>query len=65
MGCQSIIFVEPDAVKEKERINDMKRILVTGCNGQLGRAINKEYAQEDIAFINTDVAEGEGVISRM
>lgn len=63
MGCQSIIFVEPDAVKEKERINDMKRILVTGCNGQLGRAINKEYAQEDIAFINTDVAEGEGVIS--
>ncbi len=41
----------------------MKRILVTGCNGQLGRAINKEYAQEDIAFINTDVAEGEGVIS--
>ncbi len=63
MGCQSIIFVEPDAVKEKERIHDMKRILVTGCNGQLGRAINKEYAQEDIAFINTDVAEGEGVIS--
>lgn len=63
MGCQSIIFVEPDAVREKERINDMKRILVTGCNGQLGRAINKEYAQEDIAFINTDVAEGEGVIS--
>lgn len=41
----------------------MKRILVTGCNGQLGRAINKEYAQEDITFINTDVAEGEGVIS--
>lgn len=63
MGCQSIIFVEPDAVREKERINDMKRILVTGCNGQLGRAINKEYAQEDITFINTDVAEGEGVIS--
>lgn len=63
MGCQSIVFVEPDAVREKERINDMKRILVTGCNGQLGRAINKEYAQEDIAFINTDVAEGEGVIS--
>lgn len=63
MGCQSIVFVEPDAVREKERINDMKRILVTGCNGQLGRAINKEYAKEDITFINTDVAEGEGVIS--
>lgn len=41
----------------------MKRILVTGCNGQLGRAVNKEYAGEDVNFINTDVAEGEGVIS--
>ena len=34
----------------------MKKILVTGCNGQLGRAINKEYAENDIEFINTDVA---------
>ena len=39
----------------------MKKILVTGCNGQLGRAINKEYANEDVVFINTDVAEGEGI----
>lgn len=39
----------------------MKKILVTGCNGQLGRAINQEYAGEDITFINTDVVEGEGV----
>ena len=39
----------------------MKKILVTGCNGQLGRAINKEYAGEDVSFINTDVVEGEGV----
>ena len=38
-----------------------KKILVTGCNGQLGRAINKEYAGSDVTFINTDVAEGEGV----
>ena len=39
----------------------MKKILVTGCNGQLGRAINKEYAADDVEFINTDVVEGEGV----
>lgn len=41
----------------------MKKILVTGCNGQLGRAIRNEYANEDVAFINTDVVEGEGVIA--
>ncbi len=41
----------------------MKKIMVTGCNGQLGRAINKEYAKDDVEFINTDVAEGEAVIS--
>ncbi|MBQ9233411.1 MAG: dTDP-4-dehydrorhamnose reductase [Lachnospiraceae bacterium] len=35
----------------------MKKILVTGCNGQLGRAINKEYKNEDVMLINTDVAE--------
>lgn len=36
----------------------MKKILVTGCNGQLGRALNKEYAGE--LLVNTDVMEGEG-----
>lgn len=36
----------------------MKKILVTGCNGQLGRAIRKEYAASDVEFINTDVVEG-------
>lgn len=41
----------------------MKKILVTGCNGQLGRAIRKEYATSDAEFINTDVVEGEGVVS--
>lgn len=39
----------------------MKKILVTGCNGQLGRAIRREYAKDEVAFINTDVAEGEGI----
>ncbi len=38
----------------------MKKILVTGCNGQLGRAINQEYGNE-AEFINTDVQAGEGV----
>lgn len=41
----------------------MKKILVTGCNGQLGRAINIEYKDEDVEFINTDVAEGDGIVS--
>ncbi len=36
----------------------MKKIIVTGCNGQLGRAINKELADyPEIEFINTDVSE--------
>lgn len=39
----------------------MKKILVTGCNGQLGRAIRKEYADSNVEFINTDVTEGNGV----
>ena len=41
----------------------MKKILVAGCNGQLGRAVNKEFAGDDVTFINTDVADAEGVIS--
>lgn len=41
----------------------MKKILVTGCNGQLGRAVRKEYAGEEVTFINTDVTEGEGVLT--
>ena len=40
-----------------------KKILVTGSNGQLGRAINKEYQGCDVTFVNTDVMEGEGVIA--
>lgn len=39
----------------------MKKILVTGCNGQLGRAINREYDRNEAEFINTDVQAQEGV----
>lgn len=36
----------------------MKKIIVTGCNGQLGRAINKELAgNKELSFVNTDVGE--------
>lgn len=34
------------------------KILITGCNGQLGKAINKLYAgNTEVELINTDVAE--------
>lgn len=37
---------------------EMKNIIVTGCNGQLGRAINKVLAdQEEYKLVNTDVPE--------
>ncbi len=36
----------------------MKKIIVTGCNGQLGRAINQVYAgNQEFEFVNTDVAD--------
>ena len=36
----------------------MKNIIVTGCNGQLGRAINCVMSdQQEFHFINTDVSE--------
>ncbi len=40
----------------------MEKIIVTGCNGQLGRAINKELPKDKYELINTDVFEGEGII---
>ena len=40
----------------------MEKIIVTGCNGQLGRAINKELgATGKFEIVNTDVFEGEGI----
>ena len=40
----------------------MKKIIVTGCNGQLGRAIGQLYADKtEYELINTDVCEGEGI----
>lgn len=47
--------------KSGNEVDIVKKILVTGCNGQLGRAINKVYQQEEVEFINTDVVEGEGI----
>lgn len=35
----------------------MEKILITGCNGQLGRAMNVELKGTDCEIINTDVAE--------
>lgn len=36
----------------------MKKIIVTGCNGQLGRAINRIYRDSrEYACVNTDVSE--------
>ena len=36
----------------------MKKIIVTGCNGQLGRAVNRVYAgSAEYELVNTDVTE--------
>lgn len=36
----------------------MKKVIVTGCNGQLGRAVNELYANSsEYEMVNTDVAE--------
>ncbi|MCR5773659.1 MAG: dTDP-4-dehydrorhamnose reductase [Lachnospiraceae bacterium] len=35
---------------------EKKKVIVTGCNGQLGRAVNREFAQDDrYELVNTDV----------
>lgn len=40
----------------------MKKLLITGCNGQLGRAVNNLYKdRKDIELVNTDIFEAEGV----
>lgn len=34
------------------------KIFVTGCNGQLGRAVNEQYKNDtNVTFVNTDVAD--------
>jgi dTDP-4-dehydrorhamnose reductase len=38
----------------------MKKILITGCNGQLGRAIQKEYG-DSVEFVKTDMIDMEGI----
>lgn len=35
----------------------MKKLLITGCNGQLGRALNREYEGEQVQILNTDVPD--------
>lgn len=35
----------------------MKKLLITGCNGQLGRALNREYEGESVQIINTDMPD--------
>lgn len=40
----------------------MKKIMITGCNGQLGRALNELYGKEEnIALLNTDVFSGDNI----
>ena len=41
----------------------MEKIIVTGCNGQLGRAINRELPKDKYELINTDVFQGDGIIN--
>lgn len=42
----------------------MKKIMITGCNGQLGRALNRLYEKEQgVTVINTDVFQGENITS--
>ena len=44
-------------MREGEK-NTMKKVIVTGCNGQLGRAVNKLYAGDSAyELVNTDVGE--------
>ena len=49
-----------DNIERKETGEDEceQKIIVTGCNGQLGRAINKIYQNStEYECVNTDVAE--------
>ena len=58
-GAEPSVFIKGFTMEEKQK---MKKIIVTGCNGQLGRAVNIELGmQNEYELINTDVAEGEGI----
>ena len=49
---------EKHNLRGMERMEQMKKIIVTGCHGQLGIAVNKQYAGcEGIELVNTDVGE--------
>lgn len=40
----------------------MKKIMITGCSGQLGRALNELYGREEsVTLLNTDVFAGDGI----
>ena len=42
----------------------MKKIIVTGCNGQLGRAINAQYAgSTEYELVNTDVEDFRNIVN--
>lgn len=48
--------------KNKTGEQKMKKIMITGCNGQLGRALNQLYEKEQgITLINTDVFQGDNI----
>lgn len=52
----------PAENKEINKERAMKKIMITGCNGQLGRALNSLYEKEqNIEIINTDVFSGDHI----
>ena len=52
----------PAENKEINKERAMKKIMITGCNGQLGRALNSLYEKEqNIEIINTDVFPGDHI----
>lgn len=53
-----MIYAKIYVIDYFEREEDMKKLIVTGANGQLGRAINQQYAgSSEYELINTDVGE--------
>ncbi len=48
------------ASRQERKGQDMGKILVTGCGGQLGRAISREYEGSGAELVLTDVRQGDG-----